>query len=121
MTRASFHAHFNPTEPAYFIAKQHVCLPHVSSYRSRRHFVVFVKILMKTLKLQNETVLLHRAKQVIRECVLLNRMGDERASPLRDAVARNLRQTVGPDYYLGAHIQYARCCQRAHIEPVNAA
>lgn len=77
-------------------------------------FVDFIKILMLLLKRNNEILLLHQIKQVIRECVAWNRGHQQQPGviPLQRDVAYRLRQAVGPVYYIHAQMCYSRYCGR---------
>jgi hypothetical protein len=68
-------------------------------------FALFVKILMKHLKAVGENDLLKKTRILIAESISRYRMmGDLRcsSSPLADAIALQLLELVGPDYWVRA-------------------
>ena len=70
----------------------------------RARFLVFIKILFKSLDNTNEHELRDRAKRIVAECTRRNRLGDPLFSPLVEAVERRLRRVVGEAHWRKASL-----------------
>lgn len=77
----------------------------------RERFVVFVKILFKSLE-HSDPRLRPRAKAVVTECTRRNRLGDANYMPLQPAVEIRLRRTVGEVHWERAQAYYQQYCVR---------
>ena len=72
----------------------------------KKRFLLFVKILFKSLDQSNETTseIRENAKMIIADCTRRNRLGDPDFDPLMDAVDRRLRRHVGEVHWRKAHM-----------------
>jgi hypothetical protein len=81
-----------------FVATSNMYLNNDSKLR-RRHertiFLMFLKILLKSIEQSGDRVLSEQARSAIRTCTRRNRMGDPRFSPLDEVLEEYLRQMVG--------------------------
>lgn len=75
-------------------------------------FALFVKILLRYLKLVGEHERLRTARDAIRECVRCHRAGDPAYAQLRDTVEACLYWTTGPYHWSRAQRLFCRVCQR---------
>ena len=79
------------------------CYSNISSHRqsqsmvtklsSKMRFMVFIKIILKCLKIEDQSVCL-QAKLIIAECITKNRDGHPDYTPLEDVINRRLRLVV---------------------------
>jgi hypothetical protein len=77
---------------------------------SRKHFLVFIKILFKVLDQANEVATRNRARQIVTECTRKNRMGDPHFVPLMEAVEKRLQLFVRPAQWWRAHLLWRHYC-----------
>jgi hypothetical protein len=81
----------------------------------KKRFLLFVKILFKSLDQSNETSeLRENAKSIIADCTRRNRLGDPEYDPLMDAVDRRLRRHVGEVHWRKAHVYMQHYIRREH-------
>jgi len=69
----------------------------------KKRFLLFIKILFKSLEESADSETRDQAKEIVADCTRRNRLGDPAYSPLTDAVDRRLRGLVGESYWQRAH------------------
>lgn len=70
----------------------------------KKRFLLFIKILFKSLEQASELETRDKAKQIIADCTRRNRLGDPAFMPLMDAVDQRLRGHVGETHWRRAHV-----------------
>lgn len=94
-----------PIEPVSFQQERQVMNPQqqqqrsaqLREKRSRRDFLMFIKVLLKCIEQSKDHYKLSiQAKALVAECIKRNRMGDPHFSPLQENVELRLRGLVGP-------------------------
>jgi hypothetical protein len=81
----------------------------------KKRFLLFVKILFKSLEQSADSETRETAKQIVFDCTLRNRLGDPAFTPLMDAVDQHLRGKVGESHWRRAHVymrHYLRRCEQ---------
>ena len=106
-----------PAQSAAVIARPNTSPSSVESRRTihRRHFLLFVRVLIKCIEQSQNYKLKLQAKAMVSECVKRNRMGDPHFSPLQESLELRLRGLVGPDYWNQAK-DYMHCYHTARSQ-----
>lgn len=73
----------------------------VTEARQRERFLIFIKILFKSLD-EREPHLHARAKRIVAECTRRNRLGEPDFDPLMGAIEQRLRHMVGETHWMRA-------------------
>ena len=84
----------------------------------KKKFLLFIKILIKTLDQSADPDIRETAKFIISDCTRRNRQGDPKYSPLMDAIDSRLRGHVGEVIWRRAHTflqHYMRKEERARM------
>lgn len=84
--------------------------PQSVTFDSRKHFLIFIKILFRVLDQASEVATRNRARQIVAECTRKNRMGDPHFVPLMEAVERRLQLFVRPAQWRRAHLLWRHYC-----------
>ncbi len=78
----------------------------------KKRFLLFIKILFKSLERASELETRDKAKQIIADCTRRNRMGDPAFTPLMDSIDQRLRGHVGEIHWRRAHVYMQLYIQR---------
>jgi hypothetical protein len=70
----------------------------------KRRFLLFIKILFKTLEQASEFDTRDKARDIVTDCTRRNRLGDPAFTPLIDVVDQRLRRHVGEAHWRRAHL-----------------
>ena len=70
----------------------------------KKRFLIFIKILFKSLSQSACTDVREKAKNIVSDCTRRNRLGDPQCTPLMDAIDRRLRCHVGEAHWRRAHV-----------------
>ena len=85
--------------------KNHVVvLGTTSTAFQKRRFLLFIKILFKSLEQASEFETRDRAREIVSDCTRRNRLGDPAFSPLIDVIDQRLRRYVGEAHWRRAHM-----------------
>lgn len=84
--------------------KNHPMAVTTSSAFQKRRFLLFIKILFKSLEQASEFETRDRAREIVSDCTRRNRLGDPAFTPLIDVVDQRLRRHVGETHWRRAHV-----------------
>jgi hypothetical protein len=82
----------------------------------KKRFLLFVKILFKSLEQSADSETREKAKEIVSDCTRRNRLGDPAFTPLMEAVDRLLRGKVGEPHWRRAHVYMQHYLRRSQLE-----
>ena len=86
----------------------------------RNNFLLFIKILFKTLEQSQEPETRSKAQRIVLECKRRSKQGDPKFNPLMEACERRLRVFVGEAVWRRAHLFLHHAITRGHSTPLVA-
>ena len=84
--------------------KNHVVVGSTSTACQKRRFLLFIKILFKSLEQACEFETRDRAREIVSDCTRRNRLEDPAFTPLIDVIDQRLRRYVGEAHWRRAHM-----------------
>ena len=84
--------------------KNHPMVVTASTAFQKRRFLLFIKILFKSLEQASQFETRDRAREIVSDCTRRNRLGDPAFTPLIDVVDHRLRRYVGEAQWRRAHM-----------------